>query len=357
MSISITILGGGNIGTLLAAELSTKANVTVYSSRPDEWANTIGVFNSDDELIFHGSTISVTHDINCALKTAQYIFITLPSFMFEDVAKQIEGLVTGNQTIFIVPGSGGAEFAFKKLIDKGVTLVGFQRVHCIARIKEYGRSVYALGRKKQIELASIPSHVSRDMCKVIGDLLSMPCVSLNNYLCLTLTPSNPILHTSRLFSLFWNNAQIKGFSRNPLFYEEWDDKSSEILIKMDEELQVLCNAIPLDLREVVPLTAYYESFTAQSMTKKIRSIQAFKGLRSPVTKDNDGFFKPDFSSRYFISDFDFGLKIICDIANIFNVDVPTMRMVLNWYFETTDYNRKTFNQVIERESFINLYIQ
>lgn len=36
--MNITVVGGGNIGTLMAAEAAAKGhNVTVYTSRPGEW--------------------------------------------------------------------------------------------------------------------------------------------------------------------------------------------------------------------------------------------------------------------------------------------------------------------------------
>lgn len=36
-------------------------------------------------------------------------------------------------------GTGGAEFAFKNLVDKGITLAGLQRVSYIARVKAAGK--------------------------------------------------------------------------------------------------------------------------------------------------------------------------------------------------------------------------
>jgi len=51
----------------------------------------------------------------------------------------------GGQMIGVVPGSGGAEFAFKGCIDKRCVLFGLQRVHSISRLKEYGKAGHMLG--------------------------------------------------------------------------------------------------------------------------------------------------------------------------------------------------------------------
>ena len=48
----------------------------------------------------------------------------------------------------IVPGSGGCEFCCREVLEKGCVLFGFQRVHSIARIREYGKAVNVTSRKK-----------------------------------------------------------------------------------------------------------------------------------------------------------------------------------------------------------------
>lgn len=63
------------------------------------------------------------------------------------------------------------------------------------------------------------------------DIFDMPCKSLPNYLSVTLTPSNSIFHTSRLYSLFKNWHEGITYSRNIMFHEEWNDEVSEIMIE------------------------------------------------------------------------------------------------------------------------------
>ena len=355
MEDKIAVIGGENIGTLIAADLADKAEVTVYSSKKEQWGESITVLNNDGSIQFVSSKIVVTDSLQEAVKGARFIFITLPSFMFSKLAQQLKGFIESNQILCVVPGSGGAEYAFKSLLERGVVLLGFQRVHSIARLKEYGNSVYAMGRKKQIEITTIPANAAKSLSVEIGELFAMPCVYLNNYLCVTLTPSNPVLHTSRLYALFKEYTQGKSYDRIPLFYEEWDNQSSQVLLKMDGELQNLCDVIPLDMHEVTPLWTYYESNSVQSFTAKIRSIQAFKNILTPMLKQGNNSFIPDFSSRYFISDFDFGLKIICDFADAFNVNASTLKTVYNWYANTTNIQRAVFNSKIEKQDVLEIY--
>ncbi len=353
--MKITIIGAGNIGTLMAAEMAHKGHVvTVYTSRPERWNRIIEVLDESDYPLMIGKISKVTNDLRVAVDGAELIWIVIPSMMFEEVGRKLESVVKHGQLIGVVPGSGGAEFAFKGCINKGCTLFGLQRVHSISRLKEYGKSVYMLGRKDKLYIGAIPSNKAGEICSLVETLFDMPCISLKNYLAVTLTPSNPILHTSRIYSMFkkWEPGVV--YDRNFLFYEEWDTDSSAMLIACDSEEQELCGTIPLVLDEVVSLKTYYESQDATAMTNKISGIKAFKGLLSPMKEVEEGWI-PDFSSRYFTADFSYGLKIIKDIAGLFDVKTPNIDMVWNWYVETSKPEKWFDIGDIKKIEFVNIY--
>lgn len=326
-----TIIGGGNIGTLMAAEFAHKGHlVTMYTSKPLIWGNTLSVYTKEECLLFEADLIDVTHDLEQAVKFADIIWVTTPPSVFPKLSNQLDALDLNGKMLGIIPGSGGAEFTFARVVSRGCILFGFQRVHSIARLKKYGHSVYMLGRKKNLYLAAVPEHYTEDMCKLMEGLFDIPCIALPNYMSITLTPSNPILHTSRLYSLFKDYRSGIYYPRSYGFYDEWDDFASQIVLACDLELQNLCSLIPLDLTSVTSLKEHYESSTIKEMTDKIRSIDAFKGLLSPMKQVEAGWI-PDFSSRYFVSDFDFGLKILIDIAHNYDVEVSTMEKIWTWY--------------------------
>jgi len=164
-------------------------------------------------------------------------------------------------------------------------------------------------------------------------LFHIPCIALNNYLEVTLTPSNPILHTARLFRMFSEYEPGKWFTHCPLFYEDWDDQSSMYLLGADAERQILCDRITQDglrLSNVISLAQYYESTTPELLTRKIRSIQAFRGIPAPMKVTNNGFV-PDLMSRYFQEDFPFGLCVIKGLCELGDIQTPTIDRILHWY--------------------------
>ncbi len=353
----ITVIGGGNIGTLMAAEMASRGNqVTVYTTKLEKWNKIIDVYDADENHLITGELYSVTEDVKEAVQGAELIWITVPAQTFNDTAKKILPYVKENQLIGIVPGSGGAEFAFYPLLQKGCILFGLQRVHSIARLKEYGKSVYMLGRKSELQIGAIPRGETARISDIVYDLFKIPCVELPNYLCVTLTPSNPILHTTRLYSMFKNYEDGKHYSRNFLFYEEWTDNSSSMLFACDEELQRLCEVIPLELSNVKSLKEHYESETVEALTEKIKSIKAFKGLTSPMKMVDKDLFVPDFESRYFTADFAFGLKIILDLCNLFNVDAPNIKHIWEWYLSTSPIGKDNyFDLRLTKDELIRLY--
>ena len=354
--MKITIIGGGNIGTLMAAELAYKGHeVTIFTSRPKQWESKIDVYNAEEKLLLTGTVSNITASMKKALEAAEYILITMPAQLFSDLAEKMLPFVHKNQKIGIVPGSGGAEFAFYKLLYKGCTLFGFQRVHSIARLKKYGNSVYQLGRKSELQIGAIPAFEASKICKCITEFFDIPCVALDNYLAVTLTPSNSILHTARLYSLFKNYKPGDTYPRNFLFYEEWTDDSSEVMLACDTELQKLCDVIPLDLSSVKSLKNHYECTTINAMTKKISTIKAFRGLTSPMKKTEYGWV-PDWDSRYFSTDFPYGLKIIKDIAKLFSMLTPNIDMVWNWYKKNTFQNTiDLIDTTLDTKEFIRIY--
>lgn len=356
--MKVTIIGGGNIGILMAAEISKKADVSVFTTKAEIWKTSVDVFDNNEKFLFSSNAINFTNDLKESTKNTDIIFITYPSYMFEESAERLFQCIGDSVYIGVVPGSGGAEFAFRKLINNGCKLFGFQRVHSIARIKEVGKSVYMLGRKEQVFLSSVPFEYMEKTKGLIEYFLEMQCVVLPNYLNITLTPSNPILHTTRLYSMFknWNPDIV--YPSNLLFYENWDNQSSEILLRCDEEVQKLCRAIPLDLNDVKPLKEHYGVDGVESMTDKISSIPAFRGLKSPMKQVKNGYV-PDFSSRYFTADFSYGLKVIKDIAELFDVQTPNINSVWKWYLDITEkyFSRPKFFSLssISRNEFISLY--
>lgn len=74
------------------------------------------------------------------------------------------------------------------------------------------------------------------------------------------------------------------FSHVPLFYEEWTEEAARLYIQMDDELQTLLERLPVRKGSIATVLDYYESVDAHTLSQKLRSIEAFKGILAPVKK-------------------------------------------------------------------------
>lgn len=70
---------------------------------------------------------------------------------------------------------------------------------------------------------------------MLFQLLDTPIEVVPHYLEVSLSNSNPLLHTSRLYNLFQNYREGIYYEKVPLFYEDWTDEDAELLIRCDNE--------------------------------------------------------------------------------------------------------------------------
>ncbi|MBU5483064.1 NAD/NADP octopine/nopaline dehydrogenase family protein [Clostridium sp. MSJ-11] len=342
--LNICILGGGNVGTLLLGDIGSNKDLSVrlFTSNPHKWSHEIEVCSNDNTVKYKGKIDIISDNPEDVIGDADIIISTLPSQVFPKIIGKIKSFIKSRTWIGVMPGSGGSEFYCKELLEIGCILFGFQRVHGISRIKEYGKSVYDLGKKNELHIAAIPVDQTESICMKLENIMKIKCNPLPNYLNVTLTPSNSILHTTRLYTMFYHYKEGLFWDEVIDFYEEWNDEASKMLIACDEELQLLCKSISgLNLTGVKSLKEHYESGTPEEMTKKINNIIPFKGIKAPMIKTQRGYI-PDFNSRYFLEDFPYGLCIIKGFCDVVGLDTPNIDKVLIW-----------FEKIAEVEYYVN----
>lgn len=328
----ITIVGGGNIGTQFAVHCAEKGHeVTVYTSHPELYDGKLEIINENGVAIHSGEIQSATSDPRKAFSNSELIYITIPANLMRGIADIIYDNTDSNTIIGVVPGNGGSECAFRKCVERGNVFFGIERVPAIARIIRKGKSVKSTGYRKELHVAALPKAEAKRCAAIVEDIFGIKTTIIPSFLNLTMTPSNPILHTTRLRTLFENWREGMVYHKIPLFYEDWDDESSRLLISCDEEVQRICYALPeFNLSFVKSLREHYESPTVEEMTKKISSIEAFKGLQTPSVQVEGGLI-PDLHSRYFTADFSYGLTIIKQVADFAGVAVPNIDATMKWY--------------------------
>ncbi len=324
----VCICGGGSLGHVCAGVLSSQpeVEVNIYTQHPERWSQDIKITDLQGN-VFYGHIAAVSDRPEEVMAGSDIIFLCLPGFAIEETLERIKEFV-GEAVVGSIVCSTGFFFAAHRVLGGKAKLFGFQRTPFIARTTEYGHAANLLGYKQQVAIALENVCDQEDFRQLVERLWLTPTKMLPSHYEVSLTNSNPILHTARLYSMF-KDWKCETFDHNILFYKEWTNDASQLLIDMDAEFMQLLDVLPIKKGAIPTLLEYYESHDAESLTRKISSIPAFQNILSPMRESAGGWI-PDFESRYFTEDFPYGLRFIVELAKEHRLELPLLSKVYDW---------------------------
>lgn len=327
--MKVCICGGGSLGHVCAGVFGAQKGVeiNILSGHPLCWQRSLTVFDSEGKQ-YSAQINRVSSDPEEVIVGQDIILFCLPGYLIENTLRTIKPYI-GNAVVGTVVSSTGFFFFAHSILGENAQLFGFQRVPFISRVAEYGKTARLLGYKSSLAVVFENIGDNDGFRKELEKMFITPVTLLDSFYDVALSNSNPILHTGRLFTLF-HRKENEVFDHNILFYREWTDEASQLLIEMDEEFFQLLDR--LNVHSIPKLLEYYESTDASSLTKKISSIPAFQTITSPM-KQVDGGWMPDFSSRYFTEDFPYGLRWIKELSDQNYLHLPVIDMVYEWGIE------------------------
>ena len=324
----ICICGGGNLGHVCAGFLANRGHqVSILTTKPERWSQTIVVVAPDGS--FKGKLAQVSSHPDEVIPQAEIVLVCLPGFAIHDELTKIKPYLSKNSLVGTVVSSTGFFFEAFEVLPSDIALFGFQRVPFISRIIEYGQKAELKGYKDSLHVAIEQTENKESVRVVLEQLFEKPVTLAGSFYEVSLSNSNPILHPSRLYTMWKNWQPGIIYPSNPQFYAEWTLEASTLLLQMDDEFQSLLKKLGLKEGCIPPILDYYESTDADSLTQKLRSIKAFQNISSPM-KAVEGGFIPDFSSRYFTEDFPYGMRFIVETAQKHHVSIPTTENIYQW---------------------------
>lgn len=324
--MKICICGGGSLGHVCAGVMASQEDVelNILSGHPDRWQRTITVTDLDGKQ-FVAKINRISSKPEEVVTGQDIILLCLPGYLIEKTLRDIKPFA-GKAAVGTVVSSTGFFFFAHDILGKDAKLFGFQRVPFISRVAEYGKTANLLGYKSSLAAVLENIEERESFRRDLERLFMTPVTLLSSFYEVALSNSNPILHTGRLYSLF-HGRENEVFDHNILFYKEWTDEASQLLIDMDAEFFQLLDK--LNVHSLPTLLDYYECTDAGSLTRKIQSIPAFQTITSPM-KQVEGGWKVDFESRYFTEDFPFGLRWIKEMSSDNRIMSPVISKVFNW---------------------------
>lgn len=325
---TICICGGGSLGHTVAASIGSQGHrVNLLTGHPDRWSPTLKVTDCRGEII--SATFHTISDAPAeVIPTADLILLCVPGYLIQQTLEKIAPYIAPEAEIGSVVCCTGFFWMARHVLGRQCRLFGFQRVPFISRVKNYGREAELKGYKSQLKIGGNRRSDLNRLAAFFSDALRTPTIPLGHYLEASLTNSNPILHPARIYGML-SPLEQNLYEREFLFYEEWDDYSSDLLIRCDGEFQNILAHIPIHREEIPPLLAYYESSDAGSLTQKIRSIEAFRGIKMKM-RPAGGRFAVDYTDRYFTEDIPYGLLIVKSLGLLVKEETPVIDEIIRW---------------------------
>jgi hypothetical protein len=232
------------------------------------------------------------------------------------------------------------KFSFDNIIYFAVGLIPW-----IARTFSYGKIGYNYGPKK-VNVVAISKKDSYDYLN--ANVLESLCYNFykvgkfklsENFISLTLSVDNQIIHLSRLYCLFKKyNGKWESKDSVPLFYKDYDDSSADMLRNLDNDYEKIRKSIislfPNKNFEFMLDYLNLERLSYGSANTDIKgsfvTSETLGQISTPVVKNRDGFWIIDKNHRFFTDDLYYGLTVAKWFAEKLQVDTPTLDSIIYW---------------------------
>ncbi|MEG2936064.1 MAG: NAD/NADP octopine/nopaline dehydrogenase family protein, partial [Clostridium sp.] len=253
-----------------------------------------------------------------------------PSFMVEDIINEITSHAKKGAVVGVIPSFGSKEeYYIDDLINKGCIFFGSQRVPSITRLITYGKSISLKQKNTTMKLGVIPQEYADKVCSDMTALIDIPCTPFNNYLDLPEVSYTPLMHPSKLYELFSDYSDNMVYKKIPLFYEEWGDDASAMLLQLNEDLKriffELKQLYANNISDFEKLKSYFNIQTPDQLTQKIRTSPSF----SPEINSEKSHL-PNTVSKYFMEDLLSGLCLLKSFSELLFIEVSTLDKVIYW---------------------------
>lgn len=363
----LVICGGGSSAhTLIPLLRDSIFEVSLYTSRPEQWSHKVDLEWHDPSGkvlgYYHGELKKVSNNPDELFHDADYVVFCMPVHRYRVALHEIAPFLNKEKTVFVgaVYGQAGWNWMIDEIKNefglKNIVPFAFGLIPWICRIIEYGHKGVTYGCKATNYAAVYPHHYFE---QIDNELLENICYKWfgkgkveqsDNFLSLTLSVDNQIIHTSRCLGLYkvngptWTNKEDV-----PWFYRDYDDLSAQLLAQLDNDYTKVRDAIKaLDPKRDYKYMLDYlalERFSYKSNNVDIKesfvTSQTLVSIGTPIVQNNEGLWEVDKNHRFFLDDIYYGNMIVKWMAQKLAIETPTIDEILHWA------------QMVRKENFID----
>ncbi|KRX04703.1 6-phosphogluconate dehydrogenase, C-terminal-like [Pseudocohnilembus persalinus] len=352
----ICVCGGGNGSHVTVAQVGSKSNfkVNLYTRKPEQWKDQITGITKNSIWEHKGDYIGKINvkssDPSQLGKGTKLWIIGGPAHVHETILRQIAPYIEANSFVGTLFAQGGFDWMAKSVLGdriqkENITVFGLLNIPWLCKIKEYGNEVRIIGPKTGLYTALTPQgkENKEELTSLLERMFEIPVIIVPNFLSLTLTPSNQIIHPGRVYGVFsqWDGKQVFNPKDVPLFYEDMDDFSANMLELLDADIQNIKAAIlkkfpNFDLDNVLPLKdRIIKQYGVQvgdktNMRTTFSTNKGYATVAIPM-KQVEGGVIPNTDARIFWEDVPYGLCILHDMGEKVGIQTPAVDKMIYWH--------------------------
>ena len=238
---------------------------------------------------------------------SQAIIIAGPACAHYEILKRCAPYTEDGAFVGTVFGQGGFDlqarsaFGEDQLAKRGITVFGLKHVPYLCKATKYGHEAKIIGVKTFLYAACFPLEKASEVSEVCQHLWSIPTKISPNFLTLTLTPSNQIIHPGRTYGFWkdWDGETPIDPKTIPFLYDGMDQFSADEIEKLDVEMTAIVKALKerlptvdlslcIGLRERVALDYGEQVGDPSTMLSVFNTNKGYAGVAFPVLQKGDG---------------------------------------------------------------------
>jgi len=350
--LTVTVCGGGNgahVCSVTAGQVpGVKVNVlSTFADESERWSTAAN--ETGGTKINYKATGSITpnqpqlitNDPEAALKDANVVLLSAPSFAHAGYFDLCSKYVQSGSVVAVLPGRAGIDLEFNSILgekSKDMSLINFATLPWACRIKSYGDTVEVLGTKDEVVCAVKGSKEALETVqRLIGAKPTL--IAGGSNLALSMNSPGGVVHPGIMFGE-WSRWNGKPLDAAPLFYQGADEFTGEVLTKLSDEILSVRDAVvaeypQVNLDDVIHIRDWYkqsypDADHSGALEIALKSTAAYEGLTHPCIKTEDGKFLPNFQARYLSEDVGYTLLFNKGLGLMTGTSTPMIDEVLEW---------------------------
>ncbi len=324
--MNITVIGCGNAGTTIAADLSLKGhNVTLCKSSSSKLHNEHynSIYKSQSVDIIkngskHNAALTVTSDLEKAVSGSQVIIIYIQTNYHEDLIRRISPFLSDGQTVIIEPGYLSTCYLLK-YTSKNITVIEAESSPIDCRIVEPG--VVKVLFENVLNPFGVYPKRNKSKAEYVLNELKYPYCFTESVIESALHNPNLIVHTvGSIFSIPRIEYVQKNGGEFSMYREIFTPHIWNLVLSLDNEKMNVLEKLSLKRKPYVEACK-----ERNSNDKDIDPTETF--FDYAYNSSPDGPYTPD--SRYITEDVSQGLVLLESLGKVLSVNTPITTSLIN----------------------------